>query len=395
METMYTRSRHSRMHSEVEDDILQILDKGAADEEWLFENIERLHTDGGDAVYCDLFRILVNLDFSAEEAAKHWDAVMQRREQLAAALGRDMNFRVVMLDYFLQEKKRIINPKVVEIKLYEKALNIAMVDDLTKVFNRRYYDMIIETEIKRAQRHNRKLTMAVIDIDDFKLYNDQYGHAEGDRVLAAFGNFLRASFRKEDILCRYGGEEFVVVMPETDVHAARGVMQRFQDEVKTVRFINDSYITFSCGLAAFPADAKDGAELFIKADKAMYISKANGKDGVTVYGTERRKNPRNGATCEVTFLPLAVKDDDAEYWQNKTTVLSGSVRDISSEGLCLETDIDVPVGQRFRLRFIDDDGSDCAEIGLQTAEILWKKSIDGRCRLGLQFIEPNYQLLEA
>ncbi|THB63264.1 MAG: diguanylate cyclase [Spirochaetaceae bacterium] len=396
----------SQLHSQVEEQILGILDEDAENEEFLLGKFNRLHDSSGDGFFVDLFRILVNLEFDAQAAAEHWQNIMLRKKDLSQKVGREVHFRVAMLDYFFCENKRVRNPKIIEIKLFEKTLRVAMIDELTRVFNRRYYDEIIERELKRARRYGRDLSLAVIDIDDFKLFNDESGHAAGDKILASFGSLLGVSFRKEDVVCRYGGEEFVVVMPETDSRTAYEVLERFRVKMRSADFLN--MVTFSCGVASFPAHAEDEDELFIKADKAMYIAKANGKDRVAVYGKDRRVHRRIDMACSIVLS----RHLSAEELRDPGMAAIGSfgsaggtgsagglgsagveglTTDISMEGLCFETLDVVQAGEQV---VIDFGQSELAGRKRQAAEIMWVEMIKGsspvRRRVGVRFIGDDF-----
>lgn len=264
----------------LEKEIIQILDEDPYNEEYIVERFNFLRDRTGDDFFVSLFKILVNIEFLPSEARSIWNEISANKLKFSKSLGRNISFRVAMLDYFINYNKRVKNPKIIEIKLYEKALKSALIDTLTGVFNRRYYDEIVENELNRSKRHNQPLSLFLLDIDNFKIFNDRYGHIEGDQVLKTTGTLLKNFFRKEDIVCRYGGEEFVVIMPMTSTKGALGVTNRFRDEFKTYNFGYIESVTFSGGIATYPNNCIDKFDLFIKADIAMYRAKASGKDKI-------------------------------------------------------------------------------------------------------------------
>jgi diguanylate cyclase (GGDEF)-like protein len=143
-------------------------------------------------------------------------------------------------------------------------------------------------ELERSKRHNVSLSLIIIDIDDFKLFNDTYGHLAGDEALRASAKSLRASIRTIDVAARYGGEEFTVILPQTEKRDAAIIAERICGEVKKIRLSFDrspeeGKLTVSLGLATFPEDARTQEELINNADVALYRAKTQGKDRVVLY----------------------------------------------------------------------------------------------------------------
>jgi diguanylate cyclase (GGDEF)-like protein len=159
-------------------------------------------------------------------------------------------------------------------------------DDLTKIYNRRYFMELFELEFQRAQRYEAQISYIMIDIDDFKSFNDTYGHLLGDRILYEVAQILRESLRVHDIIGRYGGEEFALLMPETDIKGALVVAERYRRRVEEYVHLEKDIelkLTISIGIAAFPhKEIKTVDDLIRLADNAMYKSKRNGKNRVEV-----------------------------------------------------------------------------------------------------------------
>jgi diguanylate cyclase (GGDEF)-like protein/PAS domain S-box-containing protein len=162
----------------------------------------------------------------------------------------------------------------------------AVHDSLTGLFNRRYLEQALEREILRASRNNRTVGVLLLDLDNFKLFNDRHGHEAGDLLLKALGAYLVSHVRAEDIACRYGGEEFVVILPEASPDMARSRAQELWQGVQglQVNLRGDLLrgVTTSIGVAAFPAHGRTAADVLRAADAAMYAAKRLGRDRVEV-----------------------------------------------------------------------------------------------------------------
>jgi diguanylate cyclase (GGDEF)-like protein len=159
-------------------------------------------------------------------------------------------------------------------------------DSLTGLFNRRYMAETLEREVHRARRAGSPMSILMLDIDGFKLQNDSFGHDAGDALLRAIAGLLQVSLRKEDIACRYGGEEFVLVLPEAALPDAARRAEQIREAVKAMtvphRNLHLGPVTVSIGVAAFPEHGIDATTLIKSADSALYEAKRQGRDRVTL-----------------------------------------------------------------------------------------------------------------
>lgn len=150
---------------------------------------------------------------------------------------------------------------------------LAVLDGLTGLYNKRYFNELMSFEFSRLKRYAGNLSVLMIDIDNFKNYNDTKGHPAGDELLKKAAQIFRNSVREMDLVCRYGGEEFVIMLPQTDKKGSAIVAER-------VRTQANLYLaaTVSIGIAAFPEDANESSALVEKADAALYKAKQTGKN---------------------------------------------------------------------------------------------------------------------
>ncbi|MBF0151640.1 MAG: diguanylate cyclase [Magnetococcales bacterium] len=170
---------------------------------------------------------------------------------------------------------------VTEEKLLEDKLRRhAITDALTQVYNRRFLDESLTNEVKRSQRYNHFLGFILFDVDHFKKFNDTYGHDQGDRVLQAIGKAMKEHFRKVDIPCRFGGEEFCVLLPDTSATGTYVVAERFRRRVEQME-VDGLKVTISTGVVTMPACEIDKPEELVKkADEALYEAKHKGRNQV-------------------------------------------------------------------------------------------------------------------
>jgi diguanylate cyclase (GGDEF)-like protein len=174
---------------------------------------------------------------------------------------------------------------------------LSIIDDLTTLYNRRFFRRYLDREFRRALRYKRPLTLAILDLDHFKLFNDLNGHEAGNRALRKIGEILKTSFRTTDIACRYGGEEFAVILPETEKGAgfvpdgeesglgAYRFLERVRARIEEERFENEENLpggslTISGGVASYPTDAETVEDLLEAADRSLYLAKAEGRNRV-------------------------------------------------------------------------------------------------------------------
>ncbi|MCK4974541.1 MAG: GGDEF domain-containing protein, partial [Sulfurimonas sp.] len=186
-----------------------------------------------------------------------------------AAFG-DANDKVYLLN-FTDITQMEIEKKKIEEKAY--------IDSLTGVYNRNKFDEVLDYEVKQAKRYHSSLSIAIVDIDHFKQFNDTYGHLLGDEVLSLLAKTIQKNIRDTDVFARWGGEEFVVLMPSTNINEAKTAAEHLRKKVEQIELKDIGGITASFGVTQF-LEHDNEEELFKRADRALYKAKENGRNCV-------------------------------------------------------------------------------------------------------------------
>ncbi|MFH1191313.1 MAG: diguanylate cyclase [Candidatus Omnitrophota bacterium] len=168
-------------------------------------------------------------------------------------------------------------------QLFELTVEHTHSDYLTNLWNHGYFQYLLQTELEKTKVTKNPLTLIMIDIDDFKIYNDTLGHQAGDKILKGLSSLLRNQSRKMDHVCRYGGEEFTIILPHTDKNEAFLIAERIRTNIQKYPFLNKEtfpkeQLTVSLGISTFPEDGLLPADLITASDKSLYQAKNKGKN---------------------------------------------------------------------------------------------------------------------
>jgi diguanylate cyclase (GGDEF)-like protein len=190
--------------------------------------------------------------------------------------------------------------KITQLKKENNHLrSLTLTDALTSLYNTRFFTMQLEIEIARTRRTGQPSSMMMIDLDNFKLLNDTMGHVIGNRFLMKTASTLREQLRPTDIVCRYGGDEFAVIMPATDLFDAVRIANRLQQAIAVIPLKKLLPVSASIGVAEYSAASKGGSDEFVhQADMALYKAKKNGKNQVFYQGKQERTVELDSVTQE-------------------------------------------------------------------------------------------------
>ena len=306
-------------------------------EEW--KELEKIF---GNKIYSEILRLLTQMEFEPEEGRMYWYNVLEHRKNLKKILGRDAGFRVAICDYFTNIHPKLKNPIFVDVDLFMQKERSALIDELTGLYNRRFFNWVLKREIEHAKRYNQPFSLLMLDIDNFKEYNDIHGHQAGDRALDEFAQILKQNARLIDHVIRYGGEEFAIILPRADIKQARLSAERHLRAVESHIFsgqerLSSGNLTVTIGVATFPTNAHDGLELIQKADEALYIGKQRGRNRVVAISLEeKRRRFRYPLHVEMLFR---LRESTEKLFHR------GITRDISQIGMLCQTEEPVEIGR--------------------------------------------------
>lgn len=272
--------------------------------ELLADTLEGLDVSARGPFLQRYFRTTASLDLSERESLKLWDEVLLRRRELGEALGRQVSMKAVLMDV-LASTGVLQVPVVMEYGEYKRLRLNAVTDPLTGLYNRRLFAESFEKELNRARRYGLPLGIAILDLHRFKEVNDKYGHPSGDDVLRAAALTLRKALRTSDSAFRIGGDEFALILPQTDAAQALALSRRIETvfaETLLPLHLGIS-VTMDHGIANFPQDGDQSDQLIRVADDRLYRLKQSNHSRT---GNGNRTPVQNAASAPPAPEPIAI-----------------------------------------------------------------------------------------
>jgi diguanylate cyclase (GGDEF)-like protein len=295
------KAHETTFSSAVAERIIQLLEEGSPDHEAWALKVEGLEKELGPDLYVVLLFVLTHLEFTVQQARRHWQRILDQWADLNRTLSPPVDLRVAVLHYFIRTQKKLRNPAIVEMRILRRTQDSVITDELTGLYNYRYFQDRAPTEVRRAEREGNILTLLMLDVDDFKAFNDTRGHLAGNVALRRLAGVLKRRVRDTDVVARYGGEEFAILLPNTPKLGALKVAEKIRGAVERAEVgrgekPEQKALTISIGVASSPGDATSLDELVDRADRALYIAKSMGKNCVRPFSDERREFSRVDAT---------------------------------------------------------------------------------------------------
>ena len=351
----------------------------------LLDRLNFLVQREGAAVSKTILEMTLNREFSYEEADKCWGEINAHSRQMADAMGRPVEFYVVVADYFTQQEKEkgAKFTKIFELDEFENVCLEYQFDHLTGLQNRQAMEKALRNEISRTERYGGKFSLLILDLDSFKVVNDVHGHMGGDKVLRRIGEIFVKNKRTMDIACRYGGDEFVFILPGTSKKEALGLAERISRNVnqQIIKFEGgEVQLGVSGGIAGYPEDGTTADELVACADKVLYQVKCRGGNSIRLYTPENRRADRFPlhTTVAITHIdrrPIKLPDMQA--------------KNMSDTGILIESKVPLNVGSVAEIEL----SLEGVKLTIQGRVVRTLQIDEGRYDIGLQFLAQEEQTI--
>ncbi|MDR3641541.1 MAG: diguanylate cyclase [Humidesulfovibrio sp.] len=348
---------------------------------------DTLAEEFGPEVYSEALYQLTRLEVQPAEARERLQAIVAHQRQLSKDLNRCVSLITAICDYFTQVDPMVREPVLVEVRLLQQKEEFAVRDELTGLLNRRSFNQEVPREMERFRRFGQCFSLLLLDLDRFKDFNDANGHSAGDQALQDVGRILTETARLYDRVIRYGGEEFAVILPQTNGDEAQAVAERIRLAVARhhVRFAGQDLapVTVSTGLACYPKDGLDMEGLVHNADKALYEAKAL-RNTVLRFRDSKRSHPRYLLSDP---LPLTLRTEEQDE-------IRAEACDVSFGGLrCIS---EAPFQPATPLHVVLTDAARALQLPLRAEVRHLAPDKAGNFQLGLSFhlgVEEQIKLL--
>ncbi len=324
--------------------LIQQLSVYADNEEEFLRHVDHLAGTQGDRIFPVLLNIFTQLDFKVEEAPSIWRNLVKHRQKMMNAMDRPVNLTTAICDYMLTVEKALIQPKVVELNLFEETSHYSKCDRLTGLYNRAYFEEALNSEASRCRRYQSEFSLVFFDLDHFKTINDTLGHLAGDSVLIAIANLILSEKRAEDIAARFGGEEIVLILPGTQKYSALILAERIRHKIEYMNLYFEEQMiqaTVSGGIATFPLDTDIAGELLDCADRALYRAKHRGRNQIVLFSEDKRHDVRMD-----WMGPIKIQELGTRTLERPAV---GRIKDLSLSGVRFESDQPLGIGSRIQV----------------------------------------------
>jgi diguanylate cyclase (GGDEF)-like protein len=238
--------------------------------------------------YRDIIFALIQIRLPEEEAQRDWKEILKHKFLISEKLFRNVGIHVATLDYYTNIKRKIVNPKIVDARDYMDTANRALVDDLTKAYNRHFFDEEFKRLLAAARAGDMLFSLIMLDLDHFKIYNDVSGHIQGDLALIETVRILHAVCSPDDTVARYGGEEFAILLPSQPLNLSLKTAENIRAAICDYRFINEHQLpskrlTASLGVTVYHPEITSAVAMMEEADSALYQAKDAGRNQVKAF----------------------------------------------------------------------------------------------------------------
>src|ERR1700730_4857530 len=246
--------------------------------EVLAETLEGLEDSARGQFLRQFFRTIARIDLTDAQANEYWERILMRRRELAESIGKKISLKTAMVDV-LASTNFLRVPILMEYDEFKKLQINAATDPLTGLYNRRLFDEYCDKELNRAKRYGHQLAVVILDVHKLKEVNDRHGHLQGDQILQLAAATLRKTLRASDFAFRIGGDEFALLLPQTDSEQAntlcRRVRTQYEGDIHSLKL--DPGVTLDFGIAVLPMDGEQKSELMGTADDRLYQLKNAGR----------------------------------------------------------------------------------------------------------------------
>lgn len=352
------------------------VNKGGSPSSW-----RKLEKEYGRAIYREVLFLFTQTEFDENEAKRLWFKILDHHQEMQDALGRNPGLLVSISDYIINIKPKLKNLVLVDIYRLLQKERSALIDDLTGLYNRRFFNQVLRKELENSKRSGQPFSLLILDVDNFKEYNDKNGHRAGDDALVDLARILTENSRTIDHLVRYGGEEFVMILPRSEKDQAIQAAERYRRAVRDHEFqgqekMPEKNLTATIGLAVYPSDAREGLELFELADEALYMGKKYGRNMVMPWGRSKRRYARFPIIMDI----LLGRPMDGEEVLNSSTTM-----DLSMGGALCYSNEPVPEDEVLSVSMESRKGGGTLNLKARVVRLIEDFDGQGGYYLGLSF----------